>query len=410
MNNINVHKSLKIFLLALASFALVSCVEEIETESFSYEKLLVVDANISNITKAHQVRLFYTSPVDQESQSESTALSGASVWVESEDGDVVNFTERNAGTYESPNDYGGTLGKSYALFIVTNEGKRYQSTFEQLEEAPEISRIYNRLGVEEADLATDPVPGVQFFIDVDDASNGSQFYRYEWNDAHQIIVPYIKRYDYQRNSSPSIVPYNKDVRECYREQNSSQLILATSTISNGQIKELDINFAPASLFDLTTAYSLEIVQRAITPEAYSYYRKIELFNESNGSLFDKQQGAVIGNMVSIDNPNEKVLGYFEVSGATSKRIFIDPLDFDPEVVPYLDRTCEKYWSIQFEGSVPDFYEATDVAEEMRGSEIAIRGLYELYDYVEGTGEKLFAHKLCVNCTRSGGLEKPDYWQ
>ncbi|MBO6763293.1 MAG: DUF4249 family protein, partial [Roseivirga sp.] len=85
MNKINVHKSLKIFLLALASFALVACVEEIETESFSYEKLLVVDANISNITKAHQVRLFYTSPVDQESQSESTALSGASVWVESED-------------------------------------------------------------------------------------------------------------------------------------------------------------------------------------------------------------------------------------------------------------------------------------------------------------------------------------
>ena len=105
----------------------------------------------------------------------------------------MNFTERNAGTYESPNDFGGTLGKSYALFIVTNEGKRYQSTFEQLEEAPEISRIYNRLGVEEADLATDPVPGVQFFIDVDDASNLATPWKVTGEDGGEVAVVFRDR-------------------------------------------------------------------------------------------------------------------------------------------------------------------------------------------------------------------------
>lgn len=408
MNSINTKKTL-LTLLALIMWGLMACVEEIPIGSFTYERLLVVDANISNLAKTHEVRLFYTEPVGQSPDNEPNAVSEALVWIESSDGDVINFTEQAPGYYQSPANFAGIVGKSYALFIVTNDGKKYQSSFEELAKAPKISRVYDRLAFKATDLGTNLVPGIQFFIDIDNAQEGSQFYRYEWNDAHQIIMPYVKKFQYQRGSNPDIVPYDKDVKECYKEQSSTQLILATSTTSNGQLKELDIKFAPASVFDLTTTYSIEIIQRAVSAEAYSYYRKIKLFNESNGSLFDKQQGAVIGNMVSVDDPNEKVLGYFEVSGASSKRIFVNPFDLNREVHQYFNRTCEKYSALQYDGSVPAFYAAEDVAEEIRGTQIAIRGQYELYDFEDGTGMKFFAHRLCVNCTRSGSLGKPDYW-
>ncbi|KYG76683.1 hypothetical protein AWN68_06560 [Roseivirga echinicomitans] len=399
-------------------FTTTDCIEELETTSFTYEKLLVVDANISDQVKAHEVRLTYTSPVDGDAGDLLNTVSGAAVWIEDDLGMRVDFTEQSAGFYFSPDTFAGVSGRSYALFITTNEGKRYQSSFEKLVQAPEISEIYNRFAVESTDQKGGATPGVQFFIDVKDADQSTQFYRYEWTDAHQIMVPYIKKYEattYYVGLAMfyRITPFNEDVQECYRENRFNELILANSATNiNGELNEVPISFSPATDFDVTTMYSIEVTQRAISAQAYSYYRKIKLFNESNGSLFDKQQGIIVGNIISIDSPDEQVLGYFEVAGASSKRVFLDSSELDPEVYKYVTRPCEKYPSIEFDGSLNTFYEATDLPEEQRGGAIPIRELYELYDiYETDTGPVLIlAHRFCADCRRRGGLEKPTWWQ
>ena len=311
----------------------------------------------------------------------------------------------------SPDNFAGERGRSYALFITTSEGKRYQSSFEELVEAPDIGQIYNRFKVESGDGEATSIPGVQFFMDADNADQSTQFFRYEWTDTHQIIVPYIKNYEYVigPDGRGEIVPFTRDVRECYRESRFNELILATSaTNENGQLREVPIKFASAYTFDVTTAYSLEVTQRAISAEAYSYYRKIELFNESNGTLFDKQQGMIIGNITSVDDPDERVLGYFEVSGAKSKRIFLDLSELDEPIFDYLNRICSIYPAYNYDGSVSDFYQALDLEESVRGSEISKRSFYELYD-LDPSGSIFMAHRLCVDCTRRGSLGKPDYW-
>ncbi|WP_422005971.1 DUF4249 domain-containing protein [Roseivirga pacifica] len=392
-------------------FSITSCVEEFETDSIEYERLLVVDANISDQAKPHQVRLFYTSPIDNEIQNTQDVLSGAAVWVEDNLGARTDFFEQDPGYYYSPEDFAGEAGKSYSLFITTAEGKNYKSTTEELYAAPQISRVYNKFTIELGDRTANTIPGVQFFIDVDDTSIGSKFYRYEWSDVHQVIVPYPKQYEaIPSQNGYDIVPFTLDVEECYREDNFKELILATSSSSsNNQLIEVPIKFSDVNDFNVTTRYSIEITQRSISPEAYSYYRKIELFNESNGSLFDKQQGLIVGNITSLDDPEENVLGYFEVSGASSERIYMDYTDLDPEALEYLERTCTKYGGWQFRGSVEEFYQALDLPESIRGPEIARRGNFELVD-LGARNELFFAHRLCADCRRRGSLNKPSYWE
>lgn len=396
----------------LLALMMAGCIEEIEKTSLSYEKLLVVDANISDEQKVHEVRLSYTSSLEGNLNDGSNAVSGARVWVEDNQGNQVDFPENEPGHYASPASFAAEAGKSYALFITTREGRDYQSGFEELVPAPEITNIYNRFTIEPGDGDATSLPGIQFFIDSDDAAQSSQFFRYEWTDTHQIIVPYPKKYEAVRNSLGGweILEVDRDLSECYKERSFTELILATSTnTTTGQLREVPIKFSAASVFDVTTMYSIEVTQRAISSEAYSYYRKIELFNESNGTLFDKQQGIIIGNIVSVDDPNENVLGYFEVSGATSKRIFMQLNELDEPAQAYLNRPCLSNGPISVEGgTIDEFYAAEDADEGLRGSEIAKRSLYELFD-IAPSGEKVFGYRLCVDCTRSGSLGKPAYW-
>ncbi len=275
-------------------FLTTACIEEIDTASFSYEKLLVVDANISDQAKAHEVHLTYTSPIDGTVDGSSNAASGATVWVEDDLGNRADFTEQRGGIYLSPDTFAGEAGRNYTLFIITNEGNKYQSSFEKLVQAPEISAIYNKFAIKPLGQKAISTAGVQFFIDVEDDSQSTQFYRYEWTDAHQVVVPYPKKYEttiiYPGGLADPIYildPFNTDVSECYRESRFDEVVLASSASnSNRELSEIPIKFSEASDFDVTTVYSIEVTQRAISAQAYSYYRKIELLNESNGSLFE----------------------------------------------------------------------------------------------------------------------------
>lgn len=387
-----------------------ACVDEIELNSIGYERLLVVDGNISDQSKTHEIFLSYTSPID-DNKDASEPVTGATVWVEDDEGNRTNFTEHNAGSYLSPINFAGTVGRSYALFISTTDGGEYQSSFQELKAAPEIDRIYNRFAVKEYNQTAETIAGAQFFIDVENAGASTGFYRYEWTDVHQVIARYIKMYDAEIQPSGQfvIVPFDQDVRECYRESRFNEVIVATSTTNaNGQLLELPIKFTPANTFDVTTMYSIEVTQRAISSEAFDYYRQIELFNESNGSLFDKQPGVIVGNVRSINSPDEKVLGLFEVSGSSSKRVFLELSDLDPEVYDNIYRTCPEFGTIEFNGSINDFYFATDISDpDDRQSAIVYRSVFEVFDLLPDV--VIMAHRTCVDCRYRGTQGKPDYW-
>jgi hypothetical protein len=57
-----------------------------------------------------------------------------------------------------------------------------------------------------------------------------------------------------------------------------------------------------------------VYQKVISQEAYDYWERIEIVASQSGDLFDQPPVTVEGNIFEKENPENFVLGYFEVSG------------------------------------------------------------------------------------------------
>ncbi len=75
-----------IFLFSLAC----SCTNELGIESFNFERSMVVEALLTYEEKVHEIRLSYSSPVEQDTLFPLTA---AQVWIEDDNQTVLNFDE-----------------------------------------------------------------------------------------------------------------------------------------------------------------------------------------------------------------------------------------------------------------------------------------------------------------------------
>jgi hypothetical protein len=67
---------------------------------------------------------------------------------------------------------------------------------------------------------------------------------------------------------------------------------------------------------------------SISQEAYRFLRLVKQQTEISGSVFDPPPANIRGNIISLDNPEEVVLGYFIAAGESTKRIYIKGAEMD----------------------------------------------------------------------------------
>lgn len=76
-------------------------------------------------------------------------------------------------------------------------------------------------------------------------------------------------------------------------------------------------------------------QLSISKNAYEYWRRVRELVNNSGSVFDTPPAPIKGNLYSVHDPDELVLGYFEVSKAKLTRIYSTLAD-----VPFfLEKVC-----------------------------------------------------------------------
>ncbi len=441
------HIRLKLLgLIALILLAIPSCVSELDSISFSFERLVVVDGVFTDEEKIQTVRLSYTTPVGLDSLA---PLKGARVWVEDDLGTIVNFIEQSAGVYSTRQVFQGVEGRSYGLVFVTEGGKQYESISEVLVKSPpiEISQRFAELPSTELIQNEE---GLQFFIDTPDGAGNAQFFRYEWNDVSRTTVPYpsqvqtevfIDSGSHYGVEFMRITPQELDLRTCYRFDFSNSLILGTTTgLSENRILDQHVRFASTDRLNFMNRYSIEVIQYATSQRAFNYYKTLKEFNESNGSLFDTQQGLVLGNVKSLDDDEEVVLGYFEVSGVSRQRKFYNPNEFNQEFTAAfveLSDVCKptnrrimrdiRPTGATLHSDVGTLEEGTvlpiDFFEEVifRRVDVPLIG-FMIYDieirvfyhpnnpFPDFTATLYMAPGICMDCRRHGELvEKPTYW-
>jgi hypothetical protein len=139
-------------------------------------------------------------------------------------------------------------------------------------------------------------------------------------------------------------------------------------------------------------YSLLIRQYALSSNAFQYWNLLEKQNQESGGFYETQPARIQGNIHNIADPAERVLGFFNVSSVTQKRIFTE----ESFQFPIIDNECKL---------IPI------------GPQNPL-GFYSVHDYPvylvseSGTGPPYAnADDVCFDCREGGGsVEPPDFWK
>ena len=314
---------------------LASCTEPYALQSNNYENALVIEAILTNELKHQEVKLTRTYKLgDRESEVET----GAIVKIFGDDGSVYEFEEID-GIYKSILEFQAIPNLFYTLTIETSNGNNYNSSLQKLTTENTIESVTATNSVNNG------VRGVQIAVNNYDPTNTSKYYRYTYEETHKVIVPRWSPNKLTFNNDNSITISLRDdpqTRECYTTKASNEIIVtSTTTLSEDRISNFPIRFIAQDDYTIANRYSILVKQYIQNFETYNYYKILKNFSTSGNILSQIQPGFIYGNIQCINNPNEKVIGIFEVASVSEKRIFFNYEELFPgQLFPdYLD-TCD----------------------------------------------------------------------
>jgi hypothetical protein len=311
-------------------------------------------------------------------KSSARTLSGCIITVSDDLVSIVSFTETSPGTYTPPVSFLGVAGRFYTLHINSNSATskiKYASLPVEMKIVPPIDSIYfEKRTLVEGDKYNSKQEGCQIYLNTHDPTNQCKFYRWEYTETWEFILPYT-------------VPNNM----CWISANSDIInIKNTSVIAENKIDRYPLNFISNETDRLRVEYSILVNQYSLNEDEYFYWEKLQNISEQVGGLYDMIPSAVPSNVYSLDDPNEKVLGYFSVSASSSKRIFIKD-HFAGVVTSYTDEAC--------------------IADTIFAGTPVPANSWVIIDHPlpPPSYQVITRTRVCYDCTIRGTNIKPDFW-
>jgi len=342
--------------------------------------------------------------------SEPVMVSGASVFIMDENGITSAFNETEPGIYKSDSsELKGRTGGSYNLSVITPEGNEYESEPCVMFPVSNIRNVYFDKDQDITGNDTEFHDGIRIFLDSENTFEGG-YLRWSYSECWKIIVPSPKKYNYINDST--IVEVNQINQICWGNSTSDEIIIQSANGSSENIEKKPILFVDSDFSNrFSLRYSVEIKQLSISQKEYEFWDQMKQINESGGNIFEKQPFPVVSNIHNIADPDEIVLGYFQVSSVSRKRIYINSNEISELNLPPYIYDC----STIVRG--PDDYPPP----LSPGAAVTFDKIYKLYsgpDYYfiepiyDGAGELrklVFARNTCADCTVTGYPDRPDFW-
>jgi len=396
----------QIISLILFSFIINGCVEPFEFNQETFESALVIEATISNELKTQEITLSRTFESDEEGPNPE---SGATVRIVDDTQGQFLFIENEAGIYVSTSPFSAQADKNYQLLITTNNGRSYSSTQTVLTQNTQIDELY---AVRETN--DDDINGMSIYVDSFDPTGNSKYYRYEYEETYKIVAPHWRSFklivvnDIFPDCEVALIVREQPERVCYNTVESINLNLTTTNgLFEDRVSQFLVRFLSSDDYIITTRYSILVKQYVISREAYVYFEALNAFS-GQGSLFSQiQPGFLSGNIFSDNNPDEKVIGFFDVSTVSSKRLYFNYEDFYPlEAPPPFIVNCIPF--------APTLFNATGTAcGELINSLNSNRIVYvdeNENPSISFPGPYLMVLRECGECTALGSIIVPDFWE
>lgn len=365
-----------IFLLIL--LLLNSCIAQFVPQITEEKELLVVQGLITDQHETDTIKLSKSLPLGEVSAAKP--VSGCIVSISDNLGNVVSLTESVPGTYLTPSSFYGEIGRSYTLHVNSNSGSgnlNYESNPMEMVAVPPIDSLYyEKTVIEEPSGFFKGVDACQIKLDTHDPENICKYYRWNFSETWEFRLLFD-------------VPNQR----CWiNEKSHSIFIKSTVAFDKAIIKGFPIKYISNVTDRLRTKYSILVNQYSLNADEYLYWDKIQNVAGQVGGLYDIIPASVPSNLYCLENPTEKVLGYFSVSAKASKRIFIKD-NFHGIIDRYNKCITDTVYTPDFPG--------VDVTAWILFSHLLSIPQVSFYEITTNHG--------CADCTLRGTTVKPDFW-
>ena len=394
-----------VFISAIITVPLFnSCVEEFEPKTEIFESALIVEATITNEEKRQQVLVSRTFRLEEDGP---TPESSAVVRITDDQQGNYTFEEVEPGTYLSSEPFRALPGRAYELTVETSDGRTYGSQASSLTPESEILDLYASVGEN-----SNGQEGIGIFLDNRPLETDVRFFRFEYEETYKIIAPRWVAVDAvvvrDRPRPPIVIlePKTEEQRVCYNTVPSNTIILSDTEDSNQDgLTRFPVRFIRKDNFIISHRYSILVKQFVQSRDAFSFYETLDEFSSQTESLFSQvQPGFLEGNIFSLESESEKVLGFFQVSSVTTRRLFFDYDDFFPgEPLPPYESDCSEEFTPNLLPDGPG------------GASPLVQAINALgQKYVEATGDEnspyILVTRACGDCTALGSNVVPEFWE
>lgn len=344
-------------ILIVLFFVSDSCVERYELPELQMKPILVVDGSISNepgpyyisLSNAHILNKIVRNP---------EPVRNATIEIFDDHGNSERFTEtlRGGDYFTSPTGIRGVIGRKYHLKITTSDGKEYATEPQLMIDPGEIKDLRFEIfpnSINRDDVLK-PQHTVKFFIDSRASNEQGNYFRWRWTSTYEIRnAPEGRTKWLPTRPRPTLVPdppacsgvrikagtaYELEIFGpctccfCWVATTSRNVVLSNNRyFTTRSFDDVLIATVPVDKRPFDFRFHMKVEQLALSDEAYEYWKLVQAQQLGEGSLFVPNAIRVRGNVFSITNPDEVVIGLFSVNGTTSKSIFVDKREIPYEI-------------------------------------------------------------------------------
>ena len=301
--------------------ALHGCIEEYRPDIEHIESnKYVVYGELTTEMEDNIISIALASPIQE---PQYIPLKECDVKITDEGGNSYDGNEFEGGKYAvriPPENL--VLGMAYRLEVITPAGTNLVSEYEELLDSPDIDSVYHK----RENIATNNpehfIEGVQFYLDLDAPGAEHFYYKFDVIETFEYHseLPLECYYD---GDLHCVDPPDYSHMVCWATKQIKDIFLLNAAeLQENAYKLFSLHFVDNTTQRLKHLYSILVKQYAIDEAGYVYWDQVRQNNLEQGGMYETQPLPAKGNLVNLTNPEQEVLGYFQVSCAKTKRIFV----------------------------------------------------------------------------------------
>ncbi|MDR2811246.1 MAG: DUF4249 domain-containing protein [Tannerellaceae bacterium] len=298
-------------------FPLAGCINEFIPKDIREESgLLIIDGAI---TDGESVFTLSRSVGISEKLSEEVMIDHAVVAVESNDGARIPATFGGEGRYLAQT---GSLDTNlqYRLSVEV-DGETYQSEYLSPIITAEVDSIFP--------MKKEEGEPVYICLSSHAPENSSKYYRWKYHETWEVKAELYANARWNDGPGEEEVIFHsrytsENTYYCWGRDSSKSLILGnTEKLNRNIVSQQKIIQIPCDNDKLSILYYIEVEQMQIREAAYRYFSDIQERAERVGDLFSPVLSAGLrGNIRCVNDPEQMVVGYIDVSTTTRKERYV----------------------------------------------------------------------------------------